>query len=135
MELLSPPTKTKAKKDHRCNFCCERISAGSTYFKSTLKHDGELHDWKTHTHCADLADRMKMYDDEPDGVSSDVFCEHIHNKHDDLLIGIFPVAERQKYSDIIQQIRHVNFHYKLWYVIRHFIKLDLEMSQRNPEQN
>jgi len=126
METLSYQKEVKANKEHRCNFCGDKIRKGETYYSSTHKHDGEVYEWKTHVHCANLADRLKMYENCDEGVTEDDFQETIHHFHDDLMIEQFPQVEIQKYSDVIQQLRHVNFRYKLMYVIRHFARLDKE---------
>lgn len=126
VETLSGPTETKANKEHRCSFCAEKITVGEIYIKSTHKHDGEVYDWKAHKHCSDIAARLKMYDDAEDGVTDDHFQETIHCEHDDLLIKMFSEEDVKKYSDVIQQIRHVRFKDKLRYVIRHYAKIDKE---------
>lgn len=124
METITYQKDTKAIKEHRCNFCGEKINKGEVYNKSTHVNDGELYDWKTHKRCANIADRLKMYDNADEGLTQDDFMETIHQVHDDLLIIKFPKEEIQKYSDVIQQLRRVMFKDKLTYVIRHFIKID-----------
>ncbi len=128
METLSYPAETKAIKEHDCNFCHEKIKKGEVYKKSTHKFDGEVYDWKTHLHCANLAEILKMYDSARDsgyeGVTDEFFMETIHCEHDDLLIDQLPKDEALKYSDIIQQLRNVRFKDKLGYVLRYYIKLD-----------
>lgn len=124
METISNTKEVKANKDHKCDFCGERIPSGSKYFTSTHKQEGHVYDWKSHPYCSKLASRLNMYEDADEGVSADIFQETISSYHDDALIDLFPKDEINKYSDIIQQIRHVSFHYKLMYVIRHYGKLD-----------
>jgi len=126
METLTYPKETKAIKEHSCDFCACRIPKGDTYIKSTHKYDGQVYDWKTHKHCAEIADRLKMYDHCDEGVTQDDFMETIHCEHDDLMIKLLPEKEQQNYSDIIQQLRRVNFRDKLGYVIRYYKKLDKE---------
>ena len=128
METLTYQTDTKAKKEHSCDFCGEKIRVGETYSKSTHKHEGSVYDWKTHKHCSDLATQMKMYDECEEGVTQDDFIEYVSSKHFDLLVGLFPEKEIQKYSDVIQQIRYVSFKQKLSYVIRHYAKLNKEQD-------
>jgi hypothetical protein len=85
METLSYATKTKAIKDHRCNFCCQPIVKGSIYHKSTHKFDGELYSWKTHPYCAAIASKLKMYDECDEGVSEDDFNEIIRNEYQEIM--------------------------------------------------
>lgn len=128
METLTYQKEVRAIKEHSCNFCGTKINIGEVYMKSTHKHDGDVYDWKTHKYCAEIAERLKMYDDADEGVTMDDFMETIHCKHDDLLIDQLPFDKEQpqKFSDIIQQLRHVKFKDKLWYVIRYYKKLDKE---------
>lgn len=126
METLTYPKETKARKEHGCNFCSFKISEGEVYIKSTHVYDGQVYDWKTHKHCAEIANRLKMYDDCDEGLTQDDFMETIHCVHDDLMIKLLPQNELQKYIDIIQQLRRVIFRDKLGYVIRYYKKLDKE---------
>ena len=68
--------------------------------------------------------RMKMYDDCDEGVTMDDFMEHVSGKHNDILISQIPDKDANKYGDIIRQLTKVIFRDKLWFVIRHFNKLD-----------
>ena len=125
METLSYKKEFKAVKPHICNFCGERISAGEKYNKSTHKQDGEIYDWKTHLHCDYLADKLKMYDDEDtDGLTGDAFQEYIYGEYLDLIFACFSEEDLKKYSDVIQQLRHVRFMEKLVFVLRHHKKND-----------
>ncbi len=132
METLTYQKEVKAIKEHSCNFCGTKINIGEAYMKSTHKHDGDVYDWKTHKYCAEIAERLKMYDDADEGVTMDDFMETIHCKHDDLLIDQLPFDKEQpqKFSDIIQQLRHVKFKDKLWYVIRYYKKLDKDTETK-----
>jgi len=132
METLKYQTETKAIKEHKCSYCSEKITVGSTYLKSTHKHDGGLYDWKAHKYCHGLANDLNMFDDSDEGVTGEMFAEYVHEFHDGLLINLFPKDEIMKYSDIISQLRFVSFHYKLWYVIRHFSKL--KETVKNPDK-
>src|SRR5678816_3971639 len=98
IEPLLPPTETKANKEHLCNFCADKIKVGESYIKSTHKHDGDLYDWKTHKHCANIAHRLNMYDNADDGVTDEHFQQTIHYAYDDLLIALLPKDDIKKYS-------------------------------------
>lgn len=124
METLSYQKEVKAKKEHRCNFCCEKIRQGETYVTSTHKQDGTLYDWKTHKHCSEIASRLKMYDDCDEGLTEEGFQETIHCEYFDLLVTKFSKEDVTKYSDVIQQLRNVRFKDKLSYVIRYYARLD-----------
>lgn len=127
METLTQPKETKAIKAHTCNFCSYKILKGDTYIKSTHIYDGQIYDWKTHKYCAEIATRLKMYDHCDEGLTQDDFMETIHCEHNNLMIKLLPEKELQNYSDIIQQLRRVNFRDKLWYVIRYYKKTNKEL--------
>ncbi len=79
MEIIQAPTPTKARKNHRCNFCCGVIERGTTYHKSTMKDDTP-YVWKNHISCGELAEKMNMYKECYDGVTTDDFQEFITNE-------------------------------------------------------
>lgn len=121
METISYQKEVKANKDHICDFCGLKINIGQPYMKSTHKHDGDVYDWKTHKHCADIAEKLKMYDDADDGVTMSIFMDTVSDEHDDLLVKQLPFDKDnpRKFSDIIRQLRFVDFKHKLDYVV-HF---------------
>jgi len=125
METISYQKKVKANKDHRCNFCGEKIRQGEIYVTSTHKNEGKIYDWKTHPHCDAIADRLNMYDGiDEDGLTEDSFQESIHSEYFDLILVQFSKEDLNKYTTVIQQFRDVRFRDKLNYVIRHYAKID-----------
>lgn len=126
METLMQPQKTKANKEHRCDFCNGKINKGDKYLKSTHKSDGDIYDWKTHDYCSELASKMKMYDDADEGVTQEMFMENVSEAHYSFLTARFAQNERRQYSDILNQLRYVNFREKLHYVIMHYKELEKE---------
>lgn len=124
MKTLSYPREVKANKEHRCNFCCEKIRQGELYITSTHKQDGGIYDWRTHKHCSGIASRLRMYDSCDEGLTEDGFQETIHSEYFDLLVTKFSKEDVKKYSDVIQELRSVRFKDKLSYVIRHYARLD-----------
>ena len=125
METISYQKEVKANKDHRCNFCGEKIRQGEIYVTSTHKNDGTVYDWKSHKHCDKIADRLNLYDGcDEDGLTEDSFQESIHNEYFDLLVYKFSKEDIQKYSDVIKELHSVRFKDKLSYVIRHYAKID-----------
>lgn len=47
IETITYPKETKAKKEHSCNFCLDKIKVDEIYIKSTYVFDGQIYDWKT----------------------------------------------------------------------------------------
>lgn len=124
METLSYQKEVKANKEHRCDFCFDKIKKGETYITSTHKYDGTVYDWKTHKHCSEIADRLEMYKDCDEVLTADDFQETIHSKYFDLILNQFTPEDIKKYSNIIQEFRKVYFKNKLMYVIQHYARLD-----------
>jgi len=83
-EVINSPTKTKARKQHRCNFCSYKIEKGSTYLRTTLKNDGELYTWKAHDLCNEISNKLKMYDDCDEGLTTDMFQYEIINEYQNI---------------------------------------------------
>lgn len=126
METLSTEKETKARKEHRCDFCSYKIMVNELYMKSTHVYDGSIYDWKTHKYCAKLAHKLKMYDEcyYDEGVTMDDFMETVSEKYHDILIRQLPDRDTNDYGDIIRELRNVKFWDKLWFVIRHVNKLE-----------
>lgn len=134
METLSYAKEVKAAKEHRCDFCCEKIRPGEVYTTSTHKQDGQIYDWKSHKHCSEIASRLKMYENCYDeGLTADSFQETIHCQYFDLMLSLFEKEDLKKYSDAIQQFRQVLFRHKLMYVIRYYAKIDKSLNPQTQQ--
>ena len=133
METLSSPKETKARVQHYCDFCNEKISINETYLKSTHVNDGSIYDWKTHKHCEKLAQTLNMYKQCNEGVTMDNFMEFVSDKHSEILRSLLPNnGHHSNYDDIILQLRYVPFYDKLWFVIRHFNRIEKEKLLETP---
>jgi len=124
MTTLQYPTETKARKEHQCNFCYDKIRVKEPYIRSTHVFDGEIYTWKTHTYCAKLADRLNMYDDCEEGLGGEEFKEYVSDKHFKILWSQIPDDAKEQCRDIANQLGDVKFKDKMWFVIRHFNKLE-----------
>ena len=128
METLSYQKEVKANKDHSCNLCCEKIRKDETYYSSTHKNNGSIYSFKTHKHCSEIADRLKMYKDCDGGTSEELseegFQERIHFEYGELMFGLFEKDDLYKYRTIIKQLENVRFRDKLNYVIDYYAFLD-----------
>lgn len=131
MITLQRPKETKAKNIHRCNFCGEQIRIGETYIKSVHIYD-DVYSWKSHKHCDKLCKDLKMYDHCDDGVTQDDFSESVREYHHQLMVALLP-KDNPGNSDILKQLRDVNFKDQMWYVIRHLNKQqDLTALNKQP---
>lgn len=107
IEVLKDSTPV-AKKEHRCMYCGCIIPKGERYRRETLKFDGELYEWTSHTDCDRCVDLLRM-SDNGDGVDENVFAEclsdylyefYTDEKTDDLPEGIRKMSR-------IEQVRTV----------------------------
>lgn len=77
METINRTTP-KAKKEHVCDWCDEKINAGEIYTRAFYKED-YVYIWKNHIRCEKIAEKLKMFDDG--AVSQDVFFEAIREEY------------------------------------------------------
>lgn len=69
--------EVKARKEHQCDWCLEKIKKGDRYSDHTIKNDYVYH-WKSHLHCDYLYDHLYMSNsDDGDGIDSDTFREYV----------------------------------------------------------
>ena len=62
MPTILRETYPTAKKEHRCEFCCEKIAIGQKYVRQTNVYDGTIYDFVTHQECNEVAHELNMYD-------------------------------------------------------------------------
>lgn len=127
VETISPAKEVKARKIHQCNFCAGRIVKSEKYVLSVHSFDGEIYNWRAHTYCDKIANRLEMYkavENSGCGLSGEDFAEFISNEHFKILIKILPEEKHKEYGDIISQLSKVNFRDKLMYVVRYYNRLD-----------
>lgn len=55
MPTILRETYPTAKKEHRCEFCCEKIAIGQKYVRQTNVYDGTIDDFVTHQECKEVA--------------------------------------------------------------------------------
>ena len=108
METIEAPTKTKAIKDHRCDFCNAIIPKGSTYIRSVHKFD-IVYACKTHEHCAEIATKLRMYESCDEGVDADAFCECINDEHQELMNRLYPDEAHVKHSEFAKFNERLSF--------------------------
>lgn len=56
MPTILRETYPTANKEHRCEFCCEKIMIGQKYVRQTNVYDGVVYDFITHKECKEVAD-------------------------------------------------------------------------------
>lgn len=76
--------EVKAKKQYKCNYCCELIEVGERYNYAYIKYEGYTYPWRSHLHCIELASKLGWFDEGP--VTEDDFWEHVGCEFDKLEI-------------------------------------------------
>lgn len=88
MPTVLRETYPTARKEHGCEFCCEKIAIGQKYVRQTNVYDGVVGDFITHQECKEVAHELNMYDDcDDDGLCGEQFREeldlYVHVNHYD----------------------------------------------------
>lgn len=115
MQTIQSATETTAVKNHKCDFCLGIIKKGSKYLKSVHKHD-EIYTWKSHWGCAEIADKLNMYDNCDDGLTSNDFVEIIQNAYDEIMSSTQNELYESKnfvVPDFEEKLQFVLSHYKI----------------------
>jgi len=82
METLDTAQR-KARVEHICNYCGGVIKKGESYQWSKHIIDGNIYEWKAHTHCLALVSLLDMSDYDEDGVGEDTFYEAVNDTFSD----------------------------------------------------
>lgn len=109
-------TKPIAKKEHICQFCGCKILPGERYVRNTLKYDGCIYDWVSHSECYAITSDFCMMDYADNGITPDVFCECIDEyiaKHHSIEVGgvddldpkWYNIPRREQVVAILTEIR------------------------------
>lgn len=69
----------KARKEHICDYCTEKILSGTKYSDFVGKEDGRLYHFKSHLRCKFIANQLYEYIDPWDGLGHDEFVEGCNN--------------------------------------------------------
>ena len=79
MPTILRETYPTARKEHGCEFCCEKIAIGQKYVRQTNIYDGTIYDFVTHQECNEVAHELNMYDDCDDsGLHGESFRENLN---------------------------------------------------------
>jgi hypothetical protein len=114
MLTIIAETSPKARKQHVCDFCNNKIEIGETYDKQICSLDGSVYTWKSHIRCKIIAAKLKMYDEcYGEGLTGDDFIEEIKGEYDNLMSKNFP--EIYKNSNF----KHPSFSDQLNFVCKH----------------
>ena len=84
MQPLSNRT-LKAKKQYRCDYCCSMIEIGTVYERSLYVYDRDFLTWKAHVSCQKIAEKLKMFDDCDEGLTTDDFAGNIEVEYEKIM--------------------------------------------------
>lgn len=128
METIKNQTETKAIKNHVCDLCSMKIRKGEKYYHGVYKYD-DIYSFKSHKNCHKLAVVMNMYKDSvEDGLDGSGFQETIESWHYDYFYNMKLDIDPNIFSEILCQIRRVQWNEKLNFVIRKFMDQILELK-------
>lgn len=69
----------KARKGHKCNYCCGNIEPGEKYRYYFLK-DGDTYSWYSHLHCDFIVNQLYEYIDPLyEGIDDNTFDAGLDN--------------------------------------------------------
>jgi len=114
MRTILEPTKTKANKQHQCNYCLGVIEKGESYERSVHIYD-DLYTWKSHLKCSDIASKLKMFDYADEGVTHDYFYESIIEEYRQIMIK----TNLELYES--KEFKYPTFHEQLEFVINYYL--------------
>ena len=113
METILRTTR-KANKEHKCNYCFQKIEKGQTYDFSTHTYDGIIYNWKNHIHCSSIAGKLRMWDNCDEGLSGEDFCESIRIEYQNIMSEHYSKLYESKefvYPKFPEQLKFVmDFH-------------------------
>jgi len=79
----------KARKVHKCELCCQKISIGENYHRQSGKYEGDFFDRCLHDHCENIISTFCSENHEseysPDWIVdwlSDLYCHSCEQKED-----------------------------------------------------
>ena len=106
METISFTTP-KARKQHTCDWCNEKIEVGEKYTRAFCKED-DVYVWKNHIHCEKIAQELKMFDNG--SVSQSDFVEIIQDEYSRIM------SERHNEIYESKEFENPNFKVQLGFV-------------------
>ena len=109
MPTILRETYPTARKEHGCEFCCEKIAIGQKYVRQT-----NIYDFVTHQECDEVARELNMYDDCDDSgldgksfreeLDSYVYANHYDEHTDDVYTG-WRVNYYEKAKKILKELK------------------------------
>lgn len=106
METLSTKTHI-ARKEHRCDWCGQKIEKGEKYEYSFIVDGGDNWTFKNHLSCRELTNKLNMWNDATwgEGVTDDLFCDIINDKYIDIT-GDGNFEEMENFKDRIELVKN-----------------------------
>ena len=103
--------KTRAKKQHKCDFCGLIIEIGEVYERQKNVSEGTLYTWKSHLSCNKIAAKLEMFDNCDEGVTGEDFKEYIREEYQNIM--------QSKFNDIYES---KEFHFPIFADQLNFVK-------------
>ena len=87
--------RVKARKEHICNFCGNKIPRGETYNYSTHVFDGQVYSWRSHAKCDDLCSAIWDFVDPDEGMTYELFCDNLREIADTFVCPECPYRDKE----------------------------------------
>lgn len=118
MPTILRETYPTAKKEHRCEFCCEKIAIGQKYVRQTNVYDGVVYDFVMHQECKDVAHELKMYDGCDDSgldgesfrvdIECYVYANHYDDEKNDICSDWQQLSHYEIAKKILEEFKRIN---------------------------
>jgi len=112
MEIISTTTP-KARKEHICDWCNQKIQIGHIYNNLFLKGD-DVYVWKNHIYCLEIANKLNMFDNCDEGLTESDFVEHISEEY----IKIISQTQKDIYES--KEFKRPSFSDQLDFVLNYY---------------
>ena len=87
-----------AKKVHKCDLCGLNIVVGEEYDWQKNVDDRELYEFKMHLSCLKLANKLDMFEECEEGLTSNDFVEFVSQEYPNITTGL-------KWIDVLQFVK------------------------------
>lgn len=83
-QLISTKQHT-ARKEHKCDYCWQKINIGTVYKSDFLVYEGKSYTWKSHDYCNKIIDKLDMgklaRDNNEEGITEEFFTQCIDKEY------------------------------------------------------
>lgn len=69
----------KARQEHICDYCDQKITIGETYESQTCVNTDRIYRWKSHLSCLEIVHKLHMFSDfwYDEGLTAENFRDYV----------------------------------------------------------